>query len=461
MKISLKRVFHPVGQGAFYSEQIYSDKNVFEMVFDCGNELGHNKKKLKKNSLDLYNYFENRINNKDKVWKIDLLFISHFHADHISFLITYKGQYQVKNLIIPVLSEEQKSLLLIDVLLKKIDIDFQAYHQLLTNTPKFFGEDCHIIKINTNKSNNDEDKNKNKDLVIVTNEGKVESRGELLKTFNPIFKLQYNDNKLIIYHLDPQSHYYFPIWLYLPYDFIKYFCCSDYKRKISTFFIKTKLTSELLMDVKDITEILKHIEKKLKNIEKKLKNKNKKKNKIINIKPLNYLKAQYMKINRDLNKICLGVFSGPIPFHLYSYLRNLNLKEYNKIFKEQSCLYTGDIPFNATKEINCVEEVRKLIIESYASLSKLYSESEDYDFENNFVWHIGTLQIPHHGSGSNYSNDFFKLKFINAVICFSKNNRYKHPDEKLKKKLLDKEKIINEVTDKYLTEYKQEFEINN
>ena len=460
MKIFLKRVFHPVGQGAFYSEQIYSGNNVFEMVFDCGNDRGHNKKKLKEYSPKLFDYFEHRIiNNKDKVWKIDLLFISHFHADHISFLITYKGQYQIKNLIIPVLSEEQIILLLIDVLLKKnvIDIDFQAYYQLLTDTKRFFGENCHIIKINTNKSNTDEDKNKNKDLVIVTNEGKVESRGELLKTFNPIFKLQYNDNKLIIYHLDPQSHYYFPIWLYLPYDFIKYFCCSDYKRKISTFFIKTKLTSELLMDVKDITEILKHIEKKLKNIEKKLK----KKNKIINIKPLNYLKAQYMKINRDLNKICLGVFSGPIPFHLYSYLRNLNLKEYNKIFKEQSCLYTGDIPFNATKEINCVEEIKKLIIESYASLSKLYSESEDYDFENNFDWHIGTLQIPHHGSGSNYSDDFFKLKFINAVICFGSNNGYDHPDEILKEKLLDKEKIIKEVSDYYKTKFKQKFEINN
>ncbi|OTQ75595.1 hypothetical protein [Gilliamella sp. N-G2] len=168
-----------------------------------------------------------------------------------------------------------------------------------------------------------------------------------------------------------------------------------------------------------------------------------------------------MKFNRDLNKICLGVFSGPVPFHLYSYLRNLDLKEYNKIFKEQSCLYTGDIPFNATKEINCVEEIRKLIIKSYASLSKLYSESEDYDFENNFDWHIGTLQIPHHGSGSNYSDDFFKLKFINAVICFGSNNGYDHPDEILKEKLLDKEKIIKEVSDYYKTKFKQKFEINN
>ena len=448
MKISLERVFHPVGQGAFYSEQIYSGKNVFEMVFDCGNDRGHNKKKLKEYSPELFNYFEHRINNnKDKVWKIDLLFISHFHADHISFLITYKGQYQVNNLIIPDLSEKQIILLLIDVLLKKneIDIDFQAYYQLLTDTKRFFGQNCHIIKINTNKSNtyssntdeSNTDKNKNKDLVIVTNEGIVESRGELLKTFNPIFKLQYTDNKLIIYHPDPQSHYYFPIWLYIPYDFIKYFCRSDYKEKLSDLLDKTKFTPQCLKDVKDITEILKDNTK----------------------NSLSCLKALYEEINRDLNKICLGVFSGPIPFHLYSYLRNLDLKKYNKIFKEQSCLYTGDIPFKATKEINCVEEVRKLIIKSYASLSKLYFESQDYDFENNFDWHIGTLQIPHHGSGRNYSDDFFKLKFINAVICFGLNNKYSHPNGELLLKLLEKNKIIRDVSNNYTKKYARRFKI--
>lgn len=418
MKISLERVFHPVGQGAFYSEQIYSGRNVFEMVFDCGNERGHNKKKLKEYSPELFNYFENRINNnKDKVWKIDLLFISHFHADHISFLIKYRRKYQVKNLIIPLLTPQEINLLLLGVALKEYQIDIKAYHELLTNPENFFGEDCHIIKINSDKSN----------------------ESNLLKTFNPIFKLQYNDNKLIIYHPDPQSHYYFPIWLYIPYDFIKYFCRSDYKEKLSDLLDKTKFTPQCLKDVKDITEILKDNTK----------------------NSLSCLKALYEEINRDLNKICLGVFSGPIPFHLYSYLRNLDLKKYNKIFKKQSCLYTGDIPFKATKEINCVEEVRKLIIKSYASLSKLYSESEDYDFENNFDWHIGTLQIPHHGSGRNYSDDFFKLKFINAVICFGSNNGYHHPDQILKEKLLDKEKIIKEVSDDYKTKFKQKFEINN
>ena len=35
----LKRTFHPVGHGAFYTEQFYSDvtnQQCFTVVFDCG-----------------------------------------------------------------------------------------------------------------------------------------------------------------------------------------------------------------------------------------------------------------------------------------------------------------------------------------------------------------------------------------------------------------------------------------
>lgn len=35
--LKMVRTFHPVGQGAFYTERFYEgDKNVFNMVYDCG-----------------------------------------------------------------------------------------------------------------------------------------------------------------------------------------------------------------------------------------------------------------------------------------------------------------------------------------------------------------------------------------------------------------------------------------
>lgn len=64
----MTRTIHPVGQGAFYSETI-SDKNnipVFTAVYDCGGKV------------DLLS------NEIDKLSRVDIVFISHFHCDHIN-----------------------------------------------------------------------------------------------------------------------------------------------------------------------------------------------------------------------------------------------------------------------------------------------------------------------------------------------------------------------------------------
>lgn len=95
------RTFHPVGQGAFYSE-IFNCKNknenekTFKVVYDCGSStLAPNKLKLRINSE-----LANDTN-------IDILFISHFDQDHISGVTNLNP----KVVIIPFLSEQQKTLL--------------------------------------------------------------------------------------------------------------------------------------------------------------------------------------------------------------------------------------------------------------------------------------------------------------------------------------------------------------
>lgn len=69
---TMTRTFHPVGQGAFYSEEFLnnSDNNriLYTAVYDCGSNL---KTTLKK-----------RIEDERHI--VDLLFISHFHEDHIN-----------------------------------------------------------------------------------------------------------------------------------------------------------------------------------------------------------------------------------------------------------------------------------------------------------------------------------------------------------------------------------------
>jgi len=86
------RTFYTVGQGAFYTEKF---NNGFTVVYDCG---GQNKRIIKNKIKQEFNKNE----------KIDILFISHFHGDHINgleFLLTY---CDVKRVILPLLEDDMK-----------------------------------------------------------------------------------------------------------------------------------------------------------------------------------------------------------------------------------------------------------------------------------------------------------------------------------------------------------------
>lgn len=62
--------FHPVGHGLFYSGRIFSS-NEFNFIFDCGGQLISN----------AVNDYKNNVLENDK---LDILFISHLHEDHIN-----------------------------------------------------------------------------------------------------------------------------------------------------------------------------------------------------------------------------------------------------------------------------------------------------------------------------------------------------------------------------------------
>ena len=76
LHISMTRTIHPVGQGAFYSEAFINEvsRDSFTAVYDCGGKVDAVKREI------------------ERLQRVDILFISHFHDDHVNMV-----QYLIKN----------------------------------------------------------------------------------------------------------------------------------------------------------------------------------------------------------------------------------------------------------------------------------------------------------------------------------------------------------------------------
>lgn len=89
------RTFHPIGQGAFYSERFYEAQKAFNVVYDCGvKNVSNRHKRIVRQAFteeDVINY----------------LFISHLDDDHISLVTTlWDSVRNVRNVVLPYISPE-------------------------------------------------------------------------------------------------------------------------------------------------------------------------------------------------------------------------------------------------------------------------------------------------------------------------------------------------------------------
>ena len=127
--IYLTRTFHPVGFGAFYTEKRESNNGeTLTIVYDCGTMAGSNIKDI------IHEAFPE----KDTV--IDILFISHFHKDHINGIEELMKHCIIKKVVIPYIPEENR-------LLFVFAEGLHAFRMLITNTEDYFGSSSEIIRI--------------------------------------------------------------------------------------------------------------------------------------------------------------------------------------------------------------------------------------------------------------------------------------------------------------------------
>ncbi len=283
----LERIFHPVGQGAFYSER----HEGFNMVYDCGTSyVNVNKKSI------------TQIVSKSfaKDVAIDILFISHFDFDHVSKISALfkrkKGEAdrKIHKVVLPLLHEKEKNILI--NLYRILDGNIL---KLIENPQRFFGDDTVIIMVEPTKSHNEEIDGERLYIDDINKSRKIKSGTKLLKK-----------------NLD---------WLYIPYN-------HEYTSRHQILEEKLK---EKNLDL-DINKLKKNPKFSLDEIF---------------IEKRKEIKKVYTELEGNINQNSMVVYSGPAStnkrFSKKSY--HYSSKFYNENFEFVSrvaCVYTGDSNLN-------------------------------------------------------------------------------------------------------------------
>ena len=191
VKIMIKRIFHPIGQGAFYSERHEN----FNIVYDCGN--WKNTKLADKVVKQSFKEGES----------IDILFISHFDYDHVNKIKTLKEHTKIKKVVMPLLHDNEKHLLMNIYRLLVFNI-----LTIISNPKDFFGHETEIITVNYTdniESPADIDSSPQKNINELTS-STIQSGTTLIQKFE-----NYD-------------------WIYIPYNY----CHKDRNKKLEDLLVK-------------------------------------------------------------------------------------------------------------------------------------------------------------------------------------------------------------------------------
>lgn len=373
--MEVTRIIHPVGQGGFYTETLSNGTEEATFVYDCG---GFDKGKKKMTDyLDSFLHSENAIKNPGDFGKkkIEAVFISHFHADHINGLQYLLDNAEVKYLFLPQLTE--------DILLEAF-----VYNYCLTGTYNYtnrflmnlyrgnakYGMGDNSTKIIPIDTTNDNGIPENFNAENFSDEGFTIKAWD----FN-----QKNDLELVsLKSISPNLILHYGQWLFIPFNPK---VASD-----KVIALKERLVKKTggRIEIKTLSTLLKSIGvKECKKIYTEVFGKQHNSYSMTLLSgTLEHVRRSHCKKIpdcQDIHPLCDDSF-----FHPCCYNPNI--------------LYTGDFePANNIKE-----------------LQRYYSV---------FWKEIATIQIPHHGSINNYDEGLYKHP-IRGVVSVGNENTYHHPD---------------------------------
>ncbi|MCU4676331.1 MBL fold metallo-hydrolase [Catenovulum sp. 2E275] len=362
----LTRIFYPVGQGGFYSEQHNLTENKsLNIVYDCGAMPLTNK---------VRNIIRNSFSQKDD---IDALFISHLDYDHVSAIPTLvQVANKIKKVFLPLLTPCQK--ILLTNIYRVLNDNFLELNfiELINNPETFFGTETEIIYIEPEEDiSNGLPSSTPVDIYSLKNNDKIRSGSKI--------RLYTNIN-----------------WIFVPYNFLD-------KNRSKQF---TKQLEARGFDKKDIPSLFK--------------DENYTITKLINQNSRKLLKDAYKGVEGTINENSMLLYSGP------ESSQNSDLKydlcdsglctcvncDFLSPSKQPGCLYTGDLDLNKLPISELFEQYNR-----YIGTVQLPHHGSRLSFEPNAFHNFGSKLFVPVSFGSRNSYGHPALCVINYLTSDGKS----------------------------------------
>lgn len=345
--MELTRTIYPVGFGAFCSEvfEDYNTSTIFNVVYDCGS-----KHKAQKESINRYIKEDYLFDNR----KMDVLFVSHFHDDHIN--------------CIKQLPLRKDTLIVLPYI--------YAEYQLLFEFIYGMGYTELILWLQKNGYDN---------VVLVdpydSNVHNVNKRERYVDGEHPIFDDSIYQNRVDSRypHMKPFDFFLYRSidWVYTPFHLQDKSLYQDF---IMSALANGITTDDLrCFDGKD-----RNITKRIKDLYQSYCDKDKAAKKSLNASSMLLVSRPYDIDQWSTETIEYRLYNRTIVPPQYHWIRNIHV----------SCLYTGDTPLSTTKYETEFLRVKDDVMPEGA----------------------GLVQLPHHGSVEGYNHILYEIPNCSAVF---------------------------------------------
>lgn len=383
----IKRFFHPVGQGAFYSEHFYTSDGGYKVVYDCGTTpLSAKRKEVIKQEV-----IEQAFSKKDT---IDILFISHLDWDHISLIPTLiESVKEVRNVVLPHVDNDYPILLSLVNFPKALKDIKGKVVQIITSPEEYFNKETKVWRIRSVEEDVPRE-NMNQDILFLDQD---------TSSIDPLLS---SGKKLSLKGLK--------FWCYIPFN---YYSSKEFREALEK---KLRDDEKLQKDFKNTLGVEHDI-----SVEEALDalRDPQKVNDIIKDKSVKEkLWYIYDQLEDKINAHSLVLYSGPIEQKAYR-----NHFYWQMVFQTRNQLYHDLKPcFSCSDFLKDYRSLKWRVACIYNGDSN-YKERKLEEWLQGLWKNVGTIQIAHHGSEKSHDFECPRKTSFLCPISYGTSNTYGHP----------------------------------